>query len=114
MTLDEKFLRRFIREVLTSSLDEDGWEDPSVVFAKQTTLVDDEEQDELDDGNEDELNMTAKERNDQSKRDTYANANKSLSSVKPVAPSNPGGAQSGRTVGGRKASSHGRVYSTGY
>lgn len=112
MTRDQELvLRRFIRESL--SLDEDGWEDPSVVIAKQTMLVDDEDEDDFEDPY-DELERNAEEKQKLNARDNYASDNTGLSSSKPLAPRGGSGPKSGRTPGGRVASTQGRVYSAGY
>ena len=111
---EERILRRFIREALDKSLVEDGWEDPNVVIAKQQMLAIDDEEDEEFEDPYDELEQSAEEKQKLNQRDTYASDNSGLASSKPLAPRGGSGPKSGRTPGGRVASTQGRVYSAGY
>lgn len=105
---EERILRKFIHKVL----EEDGWEDPQAVYAKQQTLVDDPDDDE--DIDEEKYSSTNPSKAVHG-HDNYANANTSIASMKPIAPTkSSGGAGSGRNPGGKVASSSGRVYSAGY
>jgi hypothetical protein len=114
-------LRTIIRQIIKES-----WEDPSTVLYSLKhdfdPIVDDDiENDSMEDEDDtnwerkrDKLEKRAKHNKQLRDRDTFARANVSLYSMKPIAPKQPGGAQSGRTPGGRTVSTQGRVSAAGY
>lgn len=121
-------LRQIIRETIRDVLDE-SWEDPKnvshAVKHRFAPIVDDSvEVDSPTDESEDDdydwerkrqsLEKRAKYNKQLRDRDTYARANVSMYSMKPLAPKSSGGAQTGRTPGGRTVSTQGRVYAAGY
>lgn len=112
--LEEVRLRRYIRSILSES----GWEDPDVVMFK-LNYVEDSDVDEDDESNDDskesqyKINKTVDTNQELSQRDNYSRANTSMASMKPLAPKQGGGPQSGRQPGGTKVSPS-RSYSAGY
>jgi len=121
-------LRSIIREAIQDMFSE-SWEDPRnvthAVKSKFDTIVDtsvevDEPKDDDKDGDYDwerkrqKLEKRAKHNKTLRDRDTFARANVSMYSMKPLAPKSTGGAQTGRTPGGRTVSTQDRVYAAGY
>lgn len=126
-------LRKIIRETIRDVLKE-SWEDPKnvphAVRHKFDPIVDDsvevdqphdDDNDDVEDHNDydwerkrQKLEKRAKHNKQLRDRDTFARANVSMYSMKPLAPKSGAGAQTGRTPGGRTVSTQGRVYAAGY
>lgn len=106
-------LRAFIVEVLVEG---SGWEDPEVVLFHGPDLEDDEEPDpdEVESGSTYKLEKSSEQNLGLHQRDSYSRANKSMASMKPLAPTSHGGAKSGRQPGNTAAAPRSRGYSQGY
>lgn len=110
MNDDISILRAYVRHALT----EISWEDPSVVYAKEDEDDDSPDAKDAASGTSYKHNKAVEKNLKLHQRDTNANSNRSMASMKPIAPSNGGGAKSGRQPGNRSFSPGRTSYNAGF
>lgn len=110
MANEQKLLREYISAVLL----EGGWEDPSVVYAHENPHQEDLEPDEAESGTKFNLDKSVEDNANLHQRGNSTNDNKNMASMKPIAPSNKGGPQSGRMPGNRSFTPGVKSYNAGF